>query len=550
MTYTEKQAKQACLEYFNNDFLAADTVVKKYLLRNLNGELLEVSPTDMHRRLAKEFARIESNYPSPLSEEEILSQLERFSKIIPQGSPMYGIGNPRPVSLSNCVVIDSPKDNISAIFEGARDIANLSKRRCGIGVDISQLRPDGTVVNNAAQTTTGAWSFADLYSYTLRKIGQKGRRGAGMISIDVRHPDIEKFITMKKDLTKVTGANISIRIRDDFMEAVEADTDFTLRWPVDSKNPSITRIVKAKELWSVITTTATTTAEPGLMMWDNIINHLPAHCYKGFETLTTNPCGEVPLSAYDSCRLITINLTSFVQNPYTSQANFNIDDFKNTVRIAMRLCDDLVDLELEKLELIYQSADTEDEKVLWQQLRNSCEKGRRTGLGTTGLADALAMLNLEYGSTNSLYHIENLYEIFKLEAYKESASLAQERGAFPVWKPGVEEDCKFFDPFPLGLVEKMEAHGRRNISILTNAPTGSCSILAQCSSGIEPIYRLEYTRRKKLSHDELENSSDFIDKDGEKWKEFTVFHHAYNEYRKLTKKTTSSKFFVTSDQID
>ena len=345
----EREVREATLNYFNGDELATNVWMTKYALKNKEGEFLEKTPDDMHRRLAKEFARMETKFNAghELSEETIYEHLKDFKYIVPQGSPMMGIGNDHVnVSLSNCVVVESPRDNISSIVNAGRDLANLFKRRCGVGLDISELRPDGTTVNNSAGTTTGAWSFADFYSYVCRMIGQNGRRGALMVTMDIRHPDIEQFVTMKHDLTKVTGANVSIKISDEFMEAVEANEKFTLQFPVDSDNPSHTKEIDARALWDIIVESATKTAEPGLLMWGNIEKYLPAESYAdvGFKTVCTNPCSEIPLSAYDSCRLISINLKNFVRDSFTADAKFDFDKFSDVVRVSMRLSDDLVEL--------------------------------------------------------------------------------------------------------------------------------------------------------------------------------------------------------------
>ena len=385
--YTKEEVKEATLKYFNNDELATNVFITKYCLKDQEGLFLELTPDDMHRRLAKEFSRIEKQYNSKneLSEDDIYECLKGFKYIVPQGSPMMGIGNNHVnVSLSNCVVVESPDDNISSIMDAGKHLANLFKRRCGVGVDISNLRPENAPVNNSARTTTGAWSFADFYSFVCRMIGQNGRRGALMISMDIRHPDIEKFVVMKKDLTKVTGANVSVKISDDFMKAVESKEKFTLQFPVNSEEPVFTKEVNAQDLWSLIVESATKTAEPGILMWDNIINNLPAECYKdqGFRTLTTNPCGEIPLSAYDSCRLISMNLKNVVKNPFQKNAEFDFVELKSMTAVAMRLSDDLVELELEKLKSIIDACDTLSEKELWHNLEAACENGRRTGLGT------------------------------------------------------------------------------------------------------------------------------------------------------------------------
>ena len=469
---------------------------------------------------------------------------------------MYGIGNDHAVvSLSNCVVVDSPTDDVSSIMNRGKDLANLFKRRCGVGIDISTLRPEHTLVSNSAGSTTGAWSFADFYSYVCRMIGQNGRRGALMITLDVRHPDIEKFVTMKHDLTKVTGANVSVKINDEFMRAVENKKSFNLQFPVDSDTPTTVREIDAESLWKLIVDSATQTAEPGLMMWDTITNNLPAHSYSedGFNTVTTNPCGEIPLSPYDSCRLIAINLVNFVDNPYSKDASFDLAKFEEISRKAMRLSDDLVELEIEKLYKILEKVDTEDEKVLWTNLLDACARGRRTGLGTLGLADTLCRLGIEYGSEESLGIVSSIYETLKISAYDESINLAEERAPFTVFDWQKEKDNKFIASLPQVLKERMSKIGRRNISILTNAPTGTCSIAAQTSSGIEPIFRLSYTRRKKINPSDKNSKVDFVDELGDKWQEFEVYHHEIKNYWNKAGECEISQLpscFITSDQID
>ena len=553
--YDEAEVREATLEYFNGDELATNVWITKYALKSKKGEYEEVSPDDMHRRIAKEFARIEKKFNAghELDEEKIYGYLKDFKYIVPQGSPMMGIGNNNVnVSLSNCVVVESPSDNISSIINSGRDLANLFKRRCGVGLDISELRPDGALVSNSAGTTTGAWSFADLYSYICRMVGQNGRRGALMITMDIEHPDIEKFVTMKHDLTKVTGANVSIKISDEFMEAARSDGEFTLKYPVGSDTPKFTKVIQAKELWDVIVKSATQTAEPGLLMWGNIQKYLPAESYAdvGFKTICTNPCAEIPLSAYDSCRLISINLKNFVKEKFTSNAKFDWRKFKEVVHSAMRLSDDLVELEVEKLENILNISDTQDEKSMWQKLLEACRNGRRTGLGTHGLADALACLRLPYDSSEAIEVTTKIYKTLKEEAYKESVILARERGAFPVFNWEKEKDNLFIQSLPADVRTLLKEYGRRNISILTNAPTGSVSIMSQTSSGLEPVFRNSYTRRRKLDQTEDGIKADFVDDLGDRWKEFEVHHHNVAEYMSETGRKSVPKYFVESDQID
>ena len=556
--FDESTVKEITLEYFDGDELATNVFMTKYCLKDKRGNFLEKSPDDMHRRLAKEFARIEDKFitrkSNHLSEDEIYSFLKDFKYIVPQGSPMMGIGNDHVnVSLSNCVVVDNPQDSISSIMDAGKDLANLFKRRCGVGLDISDLRPEGAPVNNSARTTTGAWSFADFYSYVCRMIGQNGRRGALMISMDIRHPDIEKFVTTKRDLTKVTGANISVKISDSFMRAVENKESFTLQYPVDSESPEYTSEIDAASLWETIIESATKTAEPGLLMWDTITKNLPAHEYAAFKTKTTNPCGEIPLSAYDSCRLLSLNLKSLVKNSFEKNADFDFDKLAEVAAAGMRLSDDLVELELEKLENIRAVADAQDEKELWSKLYTAASDGRRTGLGTHGLADALACLNLAYDSEEALVIIEKIYQTLRNAAYEESVYLAQERGAFPAFDWSVEESNEFIQRLPEELRELIAKHGRRNISILTNAPTGSVSIMSQTSSGLEPVFRNSYTRRRKLSHDEQHLKADHVDEMGDRWLEYEVFHHnvqAWFDWHPFKDPGALPAFFVESDSID
>lgn len=860
MSYSKEEVSTATKEYFKGDELATN-VFFKYALKDKRDIFHEKTPDDMHWRLAKEFARIEKKYANPMTEQEIYDLLKDFKWVVPQGSPMYGIGNNFSLSsLSNCVVVESPEDTITSIVDAGKDLANLFKRRCGVGIDISNLRPENTPVNNSAGTTSGAWSFADFYSYVCRMIGQNGRRGALMISIDVRHPDVEKFATMKQDLKKVTGANVSIRITDEFMKAVEGDEDFTLRYPVDCKEPKYTKKIKAKQLWDLIVDSATRTAEPGLLMWDNITNNLPANCYPKFKTLTTNPCitgdtliavadgrnaisikqlmeegkdipvystnlatgkveikmgrnprvtgfhkeiwkltlddgstfrstpdhrilmkdlsyknlkelkpgmsvfpfysfnsngyrqisstgakmiggahrnrrqyrlidefyngvvdakttaihhinfnseddrienlmhmpisehrnlhasrmlgdkipyhkmsdkwkfdfashpgeknpryidvtneqlviegkkifqkngkltrrlwakyakennlpqsvnnafrfgtwenfknqvatnhkvvsvefvgfedvynvtvddnhnyhvitklgdekgivssgfcvkncGEIPLSAYDSCRLISINLKHLVNQHFTSKASFDFNKFQNIVQKATRLSDDLIDLEIEKLESIILKCDTDSEKVLWKKLVDACKTGRRTGLGTHGLADAIARCNLRYDSEEGLELIEKIYRTLRDSAYSTSVELATERGAFPDFNWELEKDNDFIKSLPETIKASMSKHGRRNISLLTNAPTGSVSIESQTSSGIEPVFKNSHTRRRKLDFLEKEQA-DFTDDLGDRWKNFKVYHHNAQEYLEMYNTKELPDFFVESSNIN
>lgn len=720
--YTKQEAMDASLEYFNGNELQASVFVDKYALRDAEGNFYELTPADMHLRLAREFARIEARYPNPLSEEEIYEYLEVKRTICPQGSPMAAIGNPFSLmSASNCMVLPSPTDSISGIFQTAKDLALLLRRRAGVGLDISELRPEGTPVSNAAGTSTGAWSFADFFSNVIRMIGQGGRRGAGLISIHVKHPDVEKFVTMKADLTKVTGANVSVRVSDDFMRAVENDEEFTLQWPVDVPlhEAKFTRVIRAKELFHLIAEQACKTAEPGLLFWDRITDNLPLDKYPGFKTLSTNPClagdtqiltidgpksfaelaekgedvlvyavnketnepvvrwmreprctrtnapvvevqfdsglkvkatpdhsfitlrgekiqaqelkpgqsisaftlsthtnghlrvarterrgtkifhrfahrmvaeaigmpiddealenytaaplnpkiiavvpagyadvyngtvddvhtyvvvdpkpigpkakytgilssncGEVPLSQ-DSCRLISLYLAPFAVNQFETRSYFDLPAFEATVYVAMRLADDLVDIELEQLQAIWGKADTKDERELIEKFIWSCKNGRRTGLGTHGLGDTLARLCIRYDSDEALIIAEDIYSTLRNAAYEESIKMAKERGPFPAWNYETERNCDFFTTnwWNSGLLKDMRNFGRRNGALLTSAPTGSVSILSDnCSSGIEPVFMNSYTRRRKVYNG---GPSDLVDAMGDGWIEYTVHH--------------------------
>jgi ribonucleoside-diphosphate reductase alpha chain len=549
--YTADEVRRATLDYFRGDTFQTDVFVDKYALRDKKGNYYELTPDDMHHRLAREFARIEQKYPGPLREQTIYEQLKDFGYVVPQGSPMFGIGNDfQLVSTSNCSLIGSPEDSMSSIFDTARDMANLYKRRFGVGVNISTLRPDGASVNNAAMTSTGAWSFADFYSYVTRMVGQAGRRGALMICMDCRHPDVLQFVTMKNDLTKVTGANVSVLVSDDFMQAVREDTDWRLYWPVDCPDqPKFEKTIRARELFDTITRSACQTGEPGFLFWDTITRNLPLGLYSGFETIGTNPCGEIPLSAYDSCRLISIYLANFVVNPFRPNAYFDFDRFRFVIGIAMRLSDDLIDLEIEKLEQIRDAADTADEKELFKKFIRAAQDGRRTGLGTHGLADTLARLRVKYGSDLALGWVGDVYRELRDNAYQESIFLAEERGAFPAFDWEVERDCDFIRRLPKDLQYRLAVSGRRNGAILTGAPTGSVSALSDnCSSGIEPVFALNYKRRRKVERNNP--SATLVDPSGDAWVEYTVNHKNVDLYRSVFPDGELPDYFVTAAEIN
>lgn len=558
MIYTRKQVDDHTLMYFEGDTLARD-VFHKYVLRD-GEEFYELTPDNMHARIAKEFGRIvkERGYDEDWVdsfEQDVLERILEFKHIVPQGSPMAGIGNNvDDISLSNCFVVAPPDDSMSGILETGKELANIMKNRGGVGVDISTLRPEGAPVANAAKTTSGAWSFADFYSYVTRMVGQNGRRGALMITMDCRHPDILKFIRMKLDGTKVTGANVSVKWHDDFLEAVENDEEYVLRWPVEA-SPSDAKIVQrvqAREVFEAASKAATESAEPGCLFWNSLTDYLPADCYPEKKTSSTNPCSEIGLDPYDSCRLISLCLKHYVVNKFEDKACFDWERFKSDVRIAMRMVDALVDLELEKVKRLMKNSDTEEERRLWAKIYNKGYEGRRTGLGTHGLADMLACLKIKYDSEEGVNFIEKVYETMKLVAYDESIELAKTRGPFKLWDWEKEKDCKFFDSFPDELIEKMKKHGRRNVAILTSAPTGSVSIMSQTSSGCEPVFRNFYTRRRKLNHDQQDVPADFVDDLGDRWQEYTVYHHNVKEYMEKTRcsKDELPDFFVESQDID
>lgn len=558
---TYDEAYKDALEYYGGDALPAKTFIDKYALRDKEGNFLETTPPQMQERTSKELHRIEKKYPNPRSYEEIFEAQKDFKYFSLQGSGMYGVGNKySAVSLSNCFVVDAPEDSLASILERAKTMANIFARRGGVGIDISPLRPDGATVSNAAKTTSGAWSFADLYSYVCRMVGQKGRRGALLVSIDVRHPDVFKFATMKQDKTKVTGANVSIRLTNKFMEAVRDDSDFTLQWPVSSADPSITKVIKARELWGVIIASAHADAEPGLMFWDNMLANLPAECYSGlgFKHQTCNPCGELILGKNQSCRLLAMILTGFVKNPFADNSSFDFNLFKSKVRLAQRMMDNLVDLEIEAVGRISKAVDAPEIKELWNNIRSFGKQGRRTGLGYTGLADVLAQLGIRYDSDEGLAMVERIDKILCHSAYEESINMAEERGSFPVFDWELEKDNKFIKRLPKKLRDRTAAVGRRNISILTNAPTGSLSIVAgNISSGIEPVFKNSYVRRKKINPTDDNPKVDYIDEMGDKWQEFPVFHNNVARWIRMNRpdwdgvaEVELPDFFVTSEEID
>lgn len=538
--YNYDQAFEESLRYFEGDELAAKVFLDKYALRDNEQNLLESTPDQMHKRIASEFARIEKKkFKDPLSEEQIFSLLERFKYIIPQGSPMFGIGNNHQlISLSNCYVVDSPKDSYGGILKIDEELAQISKRRGGVGVDISTLRPSGSTVKNAARTSTGIGSWMERYSNTIREVGQSGRRGALMLTVDVAHKDIENFITIKNDDTKVTGANISVRLSNEFLDAVRKDRDFRLRFPVDAPPSNNDIMVNARSLWKKIIHNSWLRAEPGLLFWDRVTGHNMVDCYKdfGFETVSTNPCSELPLCTYDSCRLMVLNLFSYVENPFTAKAKFNFSLFKEHAVICQRLMDNMIDLELEKIDAIIKKikSDPEDAETkkaeldLWNKVKKKCQDGRRTGTGITAMGDMIAALGMGYGSEESISFVEKIHKTMMVASFRSSVDMAKELGAFPIWNWDLEKDTSFAKEIQKAdkeLYADMEKWGRRNIANLTIAPTGSLSILSQTTSGVEPLFMLfPYTRRKKINPNDANAKTDFVDQNGDHWQEFEVYH--------------------------
>ena len=558
VVYTQDEAFNAALEYFNGDDLAARVWLNKYALKDSHGNIFEQSPDDMHKRIASEIARIEQKYEGQISEQEIFDLIKDFKYIIPQGSPMTGIGNPFQIaSLSNCFVIgnSSKSDSYGGIMKIDQEQVQLMKRRGGVGHDLSHIRPKGSPVKNSALTSTGIVPFMERFSNSTREVAQDGRRGALMLSISVQHPDAESFIDAKLEQGKVTGANVSVRISDDFMKAVESDSSFLQQYPINVENPVYTKEIEANSIWKKIVHNAWKSAEPGILFWDTIINESLPDCYAdlGYETVSTNPCGEIPLCPYDSCRLLAINLYSYVDNPFTKKASFNWDLFKKHVALAQRLMDDIIDLELEKIDGILEkiAQDPEDEEVkrieknLWLNIRRMAEEGRRTGVGITAEGDMLAALNLRYGSKEGSKFSIEVHKNLALEAYRSSVQLAKERGAFKVYDAEREED----NPFVLRLKEEdgalydqMRKFGRRNIALLTIAPTGTTSLMSQTSSGIEPVFMPVYKRRRKVNPNDKNVRVDFVDEVGDSWEEYIVFHHKFKIWMEVNGYDTTKNY--------
>lgn len=561
-----KEIFEKCKEYFNGDDLAASVIINKYLLKDSDGNFIEKSPESLIKRISSEFSRIEKKYPNSLSEEEIFEALNHFKYIIPQGSPLFGIGNEyQTVSIANCFVVDRPADSYGGILNQDQELAQIMKRRGGVGIDISTIRPKGSVVNNAARTSDGITCFMERFSNTTKEVAQGGRRGALLISIDCRHPNLEEFITVKNDLTRVTGANISIKWSDEFLKCVEEDKEYVLRYPVDStiEEAKITKTIKAKEIWEKFVIAAHTSAEPGCLYWDKMVTQSLGDCYPGFETISTNPCSEIGMSAYSSCILMAMNLTGFVDNPFTNKAIFNKTKFKKYLGIASRLIDDMIDLELEKCDKIIKKIinDPESNEIklvelkLWEKIKKTYIDGRRVGLGFTGLADTLAMLGLKYASPKSLEQIEEIMKNFHFTLSENQAILAKERGSFSVWDWKKESNCHYNKILPKRISDLIQQNGRRNISFSTCAPAGSISLLAQISSGIEPVFMLEYKRNRKLSQEEIDQGikEEYIDPDGIKWTSCKVFHPGLKQWKQINPKKSIEKspyFGCTASELN
>ncbi len=536
-----EEIREATLRYFKGDELATDAWIKKYALRDSFGNIYERTPDDMHRRIAAELARIEQKYPNPLSEDFIYELLKDFKYIVPQGSPMAGIGNDfQAISLSNCFVVGNKADSYGGILELDEEQVQLMKRRGGVGHDLSHLRPKGTAVMNSALTSTGIVPFMERYSNSTREVAQGGRRGALMLTVSIKHPDAEDFIDAKLEQGKITGANISIRIDDAFMKAAIAGKKYLQQFPINSTKPKIKKSIDAARLWHKIIYNAWKSAEPGVLFWDTIIKESLPDCYAdlGYETISTNPCGEIPLCPYDSCRLLAINLYSYVEKPFTPHARFDFKKFSLHVRHAQRIMDDILDLEIEKVKRILQKIDKDPEpealkareRHLWEKILKKCVEGRRTGVGITAEGDMLAALGLRYGSDKAIKFAVKVHRTLALNAYRSSVDLAKARGAFPIYDAQREKGNPFIKRLAKAdkkLYEDMKKYGRRNIALLTIAPTGTTSLMTQTTSGIEPAFLISYKRRRKINPDEKDANIDFVDKEGNAWEEYAVFHHHF-----------------------
>ena len=563
-TYTFDEAFHASMEYFGGDELAARVWANKYALKDSYGNIFEQTPTDMHWRIAREVARIENHYPNPLTEQQVFELLDHFRYIVPAGSPMTGIGNDHQVaSLSNCFVIglDGDADSYGAVMLMDEEQVQLMKRRGGVGHDLSQLRPKGTPVNNSALTSTGVVPFMERFSNSTREVAQDGRRGALMLSISVKHPDSEAFIDAKMQEGKITGANVSVKLDDEFMQCAIDGKEYTQKFPIDSDAPIVTKKADAKKLWEKIVHNAWKSAEPGVLFWDTILRESIPDCYAdlGFRTVSTNPCGEIPLCPYDSCRLLSVNLYSYVVNPFTPEAYFDFDLFKKHVALAQRIMDDIVDMEMEKIDKIIEKVKSdpqadvvkETELHLWQKIKRKSAMGRRTGVGITAEGDMLAAMNLRYGTQEATDFSVEVHKTLALAAYRSSVVMAKERGAFEVYDSEREKNNPFINRIREAdpeLYADMLKYGRRNIACLTIAPTGTTSLMTQTTSGIEPVFMPVYKRRRKVNPTDTDVHVDFVDESGDSFEEFIVFHHKFLTWMKINGYDTEKRY--TQEELD
>ena len=560
--YSPDEAFVASVEYFKGDDLAARVWVNKYALKDSYGNIFELTPDDLHRRLASEIARIEKNYPNPMSEDELFELFRDFRYIVPQGGPMTGIGNDFQVgSLSNCFVVGNGADSYGGIIMVDQEQVQLMKRRGGVGHDLSHIRPKGSPVKNSALTSTGIVPFMERFSNSTREVAQDGRRGALMLSVSIKHPDSEEFIDAKMDEGKVTGANVSVKIDDEFMQAVRHRTTYQQKYPIDSPHPIYSKETDASKLWEKIVFNAWKSAEPGILFWDTIIRESVPDCYAdlGYKTVSTNPCGEIPLCPYDSCRLIALNLYSYVDEPFTENAKFNFDLFKKHIRQTQQIMDDIIDLELEKIDAICNKikADPEEAEIkrvevnLWEKIKEMAINGRRTGIGITAEGDMLAALGLRYGSETAIEFSVEVHKIVALEAYRGSVNLAKERGAFPVYDSKREKNNPFIQRLALAdpeLYKDMARYGRRNIALLTIAPTGTTSLMTQTTSGIEPVFMPVYKRRRKVNPNDKDARIDFVDEMGDSWEEYIVFHHKFKTWMEVNGHQLKRNY--TNEELD
>ena len=563
-TYSYDEAYNASLEYFKGDELAARVWVNKYAVKDSFGNIYEKSPEDMHWRIANEVARIEAKYPNAISAQELFDLLDHFKYIVPQGSPMTGIGNDYQIaSLSNCFVIglDGSADSYGAIIRIDEEQVQLMKRRGGVGHDLSHIRPKGSPVKNSALTSTGLVPFMERYSNSTREVAQDGRRGALMLSVSIKHPDSESFIDAKMTEGKVTGANVSVKLDDEFMQAAVEGKPYTQQYPIDSPNPMVSKEIDASALWKKIVHNAWKSAEPGVLFWDTIIRESVPDCYAdlGFRTVSTNPCGEIPLCPYDSCRLLAINLYSYVVNPFTPEAYFDFDLFKKHISLAQRIMDDIIDLELEKIERILEKIDSDPESMevkgserhLWEKIYHKSGLGRRTGVGITAEGDMLAAMGLRYGTEEATEFSEKVHKTIALEAYRSSVNMAKERGAFEIYDAEREKNNPFINRLKEAdpeLYEEMKKYGRRNIACLTIAPTGTTSLMTQTTSGIEPVFMPVYKRRRKVNPNDANVHVDFVDETGDAFEEYVVFHHKFLTWMKINGYDPDKRY--TQEEID